>query len=89
MRKSGGRFGCRNYAFVSKLVSKIAQFPNGRNFESAMLTRKKRSIESIGSGPFGAENLKSAIWGDIKRQPKGARGTCHNTGIANTNRMPA
>jgi hypothetical protein len=56
MRKSGGRFGCRKYAMVSKRVSKIARFSCGRNFESAMLTRKKPSLESNGSGPFGRKN---------------------------------
>jgi hypothetical protein len=39
MRKSGGRFGCRKYAVVSKMMSKIAPLASGSDFESAMLTR--------------------------------------------------
>jgi hypothetical protein len=85
MRKSGGRFGCQKYAMVSKRVSKIAPFSCRRNFESAMLTRKKPSLESNGSGPFGRKNLTrhGAPTQNRTRRP------CHNNGIANINRMPA
>ncbi|AME23366.1 hypothetical protein AXG89_05445 [Burkholderia sp. PAMC 26561] len=83
MRKSGGRFSRRRYAWVSKNVGEIAEPRSTRNFESAMLTRKKLSIEGIGSDPFAAKNKRVRCRSGLKTGP------CHNTGVTNTNRMPA
>jgi hypothetical protein len=63
-------------------VSETAQLRRTLDFESAMLTRKKLSIEGIGSVPF---DEKMRVFAALRAET----GACHNTGVANTNRMPA
>ena len=62
------------------MVGKIAQFPSRRNFRE----------RDVNTGLF--VSIHAPVSRDeqtVTTATKSASGPCHNTGIANTNRMPA